>query len=307
MPNGSKNWVFTLNNPTPAEKLRIADVGANLPLHNATYLVVGRETSDSGTAHLQGYVSFTTRRAMAHIKTTVFQTQRLFLAYRAGTAVQAAEYCKKDLDYDEYGDPPVTQQGKRTDWDRFREYIEQEAPRYPTDAELFEKFPGIFARYRERVHEFIRLILGPLDLVADQLPHNGWQQELVERVEQPAHPREIDWVVDPEGNSGKTWIAKYMMSKHPNKAQVLRIGKRDDLACAIDETKSIFIFDIPRSQMEFFQYSVVESLKDQMVFSPKYGSRTKILSTVPHVIVLSNEPPDQDKLTYDRFNFININ
>jgi hypothetical protein len=305
MTAGSKNWVFTLNNPTPQEKLRIADVGANLELHHLTYLVVGRETGDSGTPHLQGYVSFTQRRPMAHIK-TLFQTQRIFLAYRAGTAVQAADYCKKDLDYDEYGDPPVTQQGKRTDWDRFRDFIEQEAPRYPTDAELFEKFPGIFARYHERVHSFIRLILGPVDLVGEQLPHVGWQQQLVQRVEQPPHPREIDWIVDPDGNSGKTWISKYMLSKHPNKTQVLRVGKRDDLAFAIDETKSIFIFDIPRTQMEFFQYSVVESLKDQMVFSPKYGSKTKVLPTVPHVIVLSNEPPDESKLTHDRFNYITI-
>lgn len=305
MPNGSKNWVFTLNNPTPAESLRIADVGTNHLLHGITYLVVGRETGEAGTAHLQGYISFTTRRPMAFVK-TLFQTQRLYLAFRAGSAHQAAEYCKKDHDFDEYGDVPPPTQGKRSDWERFRDYVKGEAPRYPTDAELFERFPGIFARYHEQVHRFIRLILGPVDLVGDQQPHDGWQLELAQRIEQPAHPRSIDWVVDPDGNAGKTWICKYMLSKYPNKTQVLRVGKRDDLAFAIDETKSIFLFDIPRTQMEYFQYSVVESLKDQMVFSPKYGSKTKILPTVPHVIVLSNEQPDQNNLTHDRFNYIEL-
>jgi hypothetical protein len=108
--------------------------------------------------------------------------------------------------------------------------------------------------------------------------------------------RKIIFVVDPTGGSGKSWFVRWWLSTNGELTQVLSIGKRDDLAYAIDESKKFFLFDIPRSQSEFFQYSVVEKLKDRMVFSPKYGSRTKMLQHCPHVVVFMNEEPDRNKL-----------
>lgn len=86
----------------------------------------------------------------------------------------------------------------------------------------------------------------------------------------------------------------------------MSVGKRDDMAHAIDETKRVFIIDVPRGSMEYLQYSVLEMLKDKVVFSPKYESRTKIIPHNVHVVVMCNEQPDMNKLTRDRYNIIEI-
>ena len=97
-----------------------------------------------------------------------------------------------------------------------------------------------------------------------------------------------------------------MVSKYPNDTQVLSIGKRDDVAHALDQTKKIFLFNVPRGGMEFFQYTTVEQLKDRMVFSPKYDSKTKIWREKVHVVVFCNEEPDMAKMTADRYIIMNI-
>lgn len=95
------------------------------------------------------------------------------------------------------------------------------------------------------------------------------------------------------------------MSKRDD-LQRLSIGRRDDLAFAIDVSKRLFVFDIPRGSMEYLQYNILEQLKDQMVFSPKYQSATKILPHPVHVIVFTNENPDLTKMTPDRYKIFNI-
>jgi len=88
--------------------------------------------------------------------------------------------------------------------------------------------------------------------------------------------------------------------------QRFSVGKRDDLAFAIDVTKFLFIFDIPRGQSEFLQYGVLEQLKDQLIFSPKYMFICKVIHHKVHVVVFMNEEPDRNKMTADRYHIINI-
>lgn len=97
-----------------------------------------------------------------------------------------------------------------------------------------------------------------------------------------------------------------MMQTKPEKVQILKTGKESDMCYAINEDKSIFLLDVPRSRMEFLQYSVLEQLKDRMVFSTKYNSQMKILRSPTHVVVFCNEHPDETKLSADRYNVINI-
>lgn len=120
----------------------------------------------------------------------------------------------------------------------------------------------------------------------------------------PPDDRSILFYVDPDGGKGKTWFQRYMVSKFPAKVQILSVGKRDDIAHALDVTKSIFLFNIPRKQMEYIQYSVFEMIKDRMIFSPKYDSTMKTLNHNPHVVVFSNEEPDLERLTEDRFTIV---
>lgn len=289
--NRSTRWCFTINNWTPEDVTRLCDL-------DTRYLVFGREVGENGTRHLQGYVEFPSRKRFAAAKEAISARAHLELA--RGTAEENATYCKKDNDFEEFGEPAVVRQGKRSDWDRLREWLESLESR-PSQRELINQFPGLYARYAGKLDDIVSAML-PEPQFTVSVPREGWQRELHQSVEQPAHDREIDFWVDEEGNSGKTWMARYLLQTMPAKVQYLRPGKRDDMAYAVDESKSVFIIDVPRTQMEFLQYSVLEMVKDRLVFSPKYNSTTKIIGDTPHVIVFSNEKPDYMKLSSDRFN-----
>jgi hypothetical protein len=109
------------------------------------------------------------------------------------------------------------------------------------------------------------------------------------------------------GPTFSTWLGRYWASRRSD-IQILSAAKRDDMAHTIDQSKRVFVFNVTRGQMEFLQYSVLEAIKDQMVFvfSPKYMSYMKIIPHKTHVIVSSNEPPDYQMLSNDKYNVINV-
>lgn len=128
-----------------------------------------------------------------------------------------------------------------------------------------------------------------------------WQRDLETELLGPADERKIIFYVDPRGNSGKTWFQQWFLSRQRDIAQIVGIGKRDDMAYAIDETKRVFLVSVPRGEMVHLQYSVLESIKDRLLFSPKYEARMKYFSFWSHVVVFSNEEPDHSRLSLDRF------
>lgn len=293
-----RRYCFTLNNWVPEDETRLSELAAG---DRVKYLVYGRETGDSGTPHLQGFVIFNS--------SVLFNTAKQLLGDRChleaahGTSIQASDYCKKDGDFVEFGDLGV-QPGKRSDWDRYKEWV-VELGKVPTQQEIILAFPSLWARYRKACLEYAEA-LNPPPKLTDSEPRPGFQAATVQYMEAEPVPREIMFVVDENGDSGKTWLCQYALTKWPDKTQVMRIGKRDDLAHVIDVDKTLFLVDVPRGQMMFLQYSVLESLKDRMVFSPKYESSLKIIRSLPTVIVFSNEAPDMESLTSDRYKIINV-
>lgn len=290
-------WCFTINNYTDDDINRLNSL-------NVKYIVFGREVGASGTPHLQGFVVFN--------RTHLFNTAKRLIGDRAhievtqGTNEQASVYCKKDGDFVERGELQGTGRGKRTDWDSYRDYI-LELGRLPSEREIILHNPSLYARYSKKCWTIARAFLPQPDLVADATPRLNWQTRCAGLVSAAVpSPRSIHFFVDPEGASGKSFMCRWALSKFPEKVQILRIGKRDDLSYAIDDTKSVFMFDIPRTQMTFLQYSVLESLKDRMIFSPKYESSLKVLDHPVQVLVFSNESPDETQLTGDRYNIISI-
>jgi len=292
----ARHWVFTLNNYTDGDLVSLRALATD-----CTYLVFGRETGESGTPHLQGYVDFGTSKRFAVAKQLIGGTSHIEV--KRGSCQQAADYCKKDADFEEYGTISGGQ-GKRTDWDLYIEWV-TELGRIPGKRELIRNFPSLYARYSSRCYEIAEAFTAPPSLTTGD-PRLGFQTLVVGRAGGVPNARSIDFVVDPEGNSGKTWLCQYLLTRWPDRTQVMRVGRRDDLAYCIDPSKDIFCFDVPRTQMEYFPYPVLEMLKDQMIFSPKYKSRMQTLTHVPYVVVFTNEEPDRNKLTSDRFNIINV-
>jgi len=292
----SKHWCFTINNWSNDHVDHLAELGGDPAV---AYLVFGREVGDSGTPHLQGFVSFAVRRRFATVVALLGAGAHVERA--RGTPAQAGEYCKKDGDFEEFGEIPVSQ-GKRTDIDRYRQWVTDfhaDTDRRPCEREIACEFPSLFLRYRRNL----------MDLAAHLCPHpviqggefNDWQQELVDDLKLDADDRKILFYVDPDGGKGKSWFCRRYLSLYPEQTQFLGVGKRDDLAHCIDPNKSVFLINVPRRAMEFLQYTILEQLKDSLVFSPKYESTIKVLVKKAHVVVFCNEYPDETKMSADRY------
>lgn len=292
----AKRWCFTINNYTPVELQTLTDSA-----HNFDYLCFGRERGNNNTPHLQGYLVLETRLRLANVK-ALPGFARAHLEVSRGTPKQASDYCKKDGDFEEYGSLPQGQ-GHRSEFDDLKEWIKSLDVR-PSDRDVAEMFPSLWGRYRSACNSFVDLFGKQPRLVEGTL--RGWQTDLDDRLKLPPDDRKIHFVVDENGNSGKSWLTRYWFTERPDDIQMLSVGKRDDLAHAIDITKRLFVFDVPRGGMEYLQYTILEQLKDGIIFSPKYDSRTKILGHKCHVVVFCNEEPDRNKMTRDRFLVINI-
>lgn len=310
MPNNpSKHWVFTINNHTADDVARLnglalsSDAGPPVPSTSVSYIIFGNETGEAGTPHLQGYIAFHGRVRFTQVRAAL--GGQAHIERMRGTPKQAAAYCRKDGDFTERGDPPEPPSSSK--FEDVKEYalaVYNEKSRPPNDRELALEFPHHFIRYGRAIREYVRLIC-PEPRLELGTP-NGWQQRLFDELKEGPDDRKIKFVVDEVGGKGKTWFQRYMLTEKPDEVQVLSVGKRDDVAHAIDPSKQTFLFNVPRGGMEYFQYTIVEQIKDRMIFSPKYNSQTKILSQKAHVVVFCNELPDMDKMTEDRYEMFNI-
>lgn len=289
----ARSWCFTLNNYTQADVDRLLNLG------NAVgYLLFGREVSGppNNTPHLQGFVQFDERKRMNQVIAIIGQCH-LTVCRNVNASI---EYCKKDGNFESIGVPPATGQGTRNDMEAFKDAVKGGVLSLN---EIRESHSDVYARHPRFVHEYMQqhAPVTPMEMH----PLRQWQQELNVKLNGAANSRTIIFVVDPIGNSGKSWFAHYYASLHPD-VQVMLPSKKADMTYALDSTLRVLFIDAPRSkQGEFIQYDFLEDCKNGYVFSPKYESRHKRLQKC-HVVVLMNENPDMAKLSLDRYDIINI-
>ncbi len=301
MPGGAKRWVFTLNNYTDDET-KVFTEAVDQGDWKVTYIIFGKEVGEANTPHLQGFICFSVRRTLVWLKRRL--GNRVHLEVARGTSEEASEYCKKEDDFVEFGTLPVEARGSGNQFEKLKEWAKT-LDKQPTEKEVADLWPALWCRYTRSVMHLVRMFAPDIKICEGEL--RPWQVRLHDLLlAEPEDDRKITFVVDHDGMSGKSWFCRYMISEVPAKVQVLGPAKRDDLAHVIDENKSIFLFNVPRGQMEYLNYGLLESLKDQMVLSPKYESRMKILSTKVHVVVFCNEDADMYRMTNDRYHFFDI-
>lgn len=94
-----KHWVFTVNNPSPTDQ-----GGLWLPPYE--YAVLGLEVGECGTPHIQGYVVFKSKLRLTQIKKHSVTAGRAHWEQQSvySTPNQAADYCKKDGEFKEFGE-----------------------------------------------------------------------------------------------------------------------------------------------------------------------------------------------------------
>lgn len=291
----TRHWCFTLNNYTDHDI-------SSLDTLEVTYLVYGREVATTGTPHLQGYVVFQSVKRFNQVRDLI---PNAHVEPKRASSKAAALYCKKDGLFTERGTLPST--GVKCQIEAFKEWVldhYNEHGSAPSRRLIAATYPGLFVRYSERLLELIKAII-PLPVLQEG-ELREWQQELKQTLDGDADDRTILFFVDPEGAKGKSWFQRWYFTQDQGRVQLLSSGKRDDVAHAIDPDCSVFLFNIPRGSMEYLQYSVLEMLKDRFIFSPKYNSKTKTLRTNPHVVIFSNECPNMDAMTSDRYEVVYI-
>jgi hypothetical protein len=209
---------------------------------------------------------------------------------------QAADYCRKDGDFVEHGE--LFAQGNRSDLDAFKHDVKAGVHDLKI---LRETHSVVYAKYERWCRQYIRDQLPPV--IVEDLPLRNWQAWLNVELNRPADDRRVIFIVDPVGNSGKTWFAKWYISKHQS-AQYLCPGKRQDVAYMIERNRVYFI-DCARTLSEFIPYHLIEEMKNGMVYCPKYDTHLKQLDKC-HVVVLMNEDPKDGALSADRYHIKRI-
>jgi hypothetical protein len=258
------------------------------------YIIFGRETGESGTPHLQGYVQFDIRKRF----TQVVQLLSGAHVTVARNSSAAREYCKKEGNFEEHG--IYKKHGGRRGLDDFKTAVKDGMTNLKA---IRENHSSIIARYPKFVIDYIRdnqklTIVQPLPLL-------DWQENLLNLLKEPPDNRKIIFVVDHDGNRGKSWFCKYVYQTLDH-VQILVPGKKADMAICIQPDIQILFLDAPRAkQGEYIQYDFLEEIKNGYVFSSKYESHYVFLEAV-HVVVMMNEEPDRTKLSADRYQVITI-
>lgn len=144
----------------------------------------------------------------------------------------------------------------------------------------------------------------PLKLINPTL---GWQKNILEIIAQEPDDRKVYWFWENRGNCGKSSFCKYLVAKH--NAIFIDEGKKADIMHIMMEAdmdeSNLVIFDVPRDNGNNVSYKAIESIKNGMIFSPKYESKSKLFNS-PHVIIFANEPPETSKLSLDRWEIVEI-
>ncbi len=110
MPNGAKNWCITLNNYDIEDLNQFGRVCDDRSA--VRYAIVAREIGESGTPHLQCFFSFVKRRTLVSVKALL--GSRVHAEIARGSPAQASNYCKKDGEFEEFGEIP-SGRGHRSD------------------------------------------------------------------------------------------------------------------------------------------------------------------------------------------------
>jgi hypothetical protein len=110
-------------------------------------------------------------------------------------------------------------------------------------------------------------------------------------------------IQDNVGNTGKTFLAKYLGTFH--NAVVFTNTTERDITCAYNKEPYV-ISDLARQwQDRSISYACMENLKNGIVFQNKYESCVKKF-TPPSVIVFSNSLPTKHMLSLDRWKVVSL-
>ena len=154
-----------------------------------------------------------------------------------------------------------------------------------------KRFECYFEQFKTEEHQAEEIML------FEDTVLQPWQR-LARRLLLDQSDRTVLWIYDPLGDTGKSYLAKYLKATLPS-CILLESGKKADLANAFSN-EEVVIFDYTRSMETTINYSILENFKNGYLFSPKYNSSVKQFKSCK-VMCLANFVPDLSKLSQDRW------
>jgi len=271
---------------------------------NCTYMICQQEQGERGTPHIQGYLELKNAISINSLKAICDDWRKAHIEPARGTWEQSRDYCTKEdtripgtRPY-EFGEAqPSAGAGKRTDIDRVYAFIKEGNHDLQ---EVIDYSPTVYFRCQRVVEQLVQQHYKPppaLDL--DQV-WRPWQSALLAVLDAPPHPRHIHFYVDPVGNSGKSFICRWL-SIHRS-AFLVGPSKHDRIYYTYSG-QAIVLFDYPRSttgEHSLIPYSVIESLKNGYVPPGMYGRPPRHYPS-PHILVFTNNDVDLTQFSRDRY------
>ena len=145
-----------------------------------------------------------------------------------------------------------------------------------------------------------------------------WQRDLLEKILEENEvnfktpdDRTIIWITDPQGNSGKSKLVKWLFVSYSGVSKV-SFGTANQLRSALIATgrKVCYLIDMPRTlgtdDSVASVLSAIEDLKNGFLVSSMYGKNQTLLLDPPHIIIFSNRSCPRDGLSQDRWDIYYI-
>jgi len=286
-----------------------------------SYIIVQGELTESGRKHIQGYVQFCSRVTISCIQ-DFFGDTGMHIEKRKGTEEQARFYCTKDYgpkhgffhDSMEFGTmKKYPGKGTRTDLitirDQIRETSVNEIIHNTNDNYVLQnvlKYKSAFIEYEKDIYteQVKKLALEEYKNVE----WKKWQKTLLDLLDLPydqIDKRKVIWLFDEIGNTGKSWIAKYI--KITKGCYIITGGKQADILYGYNN-QPVVIYDLARTYSDNLNhiYTTIENFKNGMFLNTKFESRERIFK-IPYVIVMANFLPDTKMLSKDRWDIWSLN
>lgn len=209
--------------------------------------------------------------------------------------LQGCIYLYQKMRWTEFNLPKEIHWEKCKDWAKAIEYCSKDYANNKTDLIWIKgmsrrsRQPSILKK--ENLYEYQKFILGIL--------------------EKKPNERDIYWFWEKDGNVGKSTFCKYLVYNHD--AIFIDEGKKADImnhtltAFNNGNSMSLFVLDIPRQNKDKISWKSIESIKNGLLYSPKYEGGQCIFNA-PHVIIFSNFKPNinEETISKDRVKSFNI-
>jgi len=301
---------FTLNNYTEEECLSL-QTSINSYLSHVVYAVVGKEVGASGTPHLQGYIRFRPSFLLAKNgiiskwKSLMPALARAHLEPAFGSDLDSKTYCSKE------GEPWITVGTPDTSTDTGTSTFERilQATQLSDIVEIDPQFAA--------KNYFQAVAIVRANSLCSTKPTSPpflkkWQLVALRKLLRQTR-RQVTFVVDEKGNSGKSLLAHFIAGHlSPKEVFYCRGGKSADIVHAFSKNAhscKYAIFDYARNkQPDYFAWDLIEELKDGGITSLKYDGNCFWVSNPIKILILTNHSLDnhRHRLTEDRWDVLQL-